>query len=116
MVARGLPFRRLSVSGLRRGDGRAVRGGLVVEYAVAVVAGDDLFAAADLGHHLRPQRDEAGRTRTVARLGLPHAVAYARGDAVILALDSGRQGREQALALASTRLDLFGARARLLLE
>src|SRR5204863_9087620 len=73
-------------------------------------------AAPDFGHHLGPERDEAGRARAVARLRERHAVAYARGDALVLALDAGRQVGEQAVALAPAGLDLFGARSRLLVE
>src|SRR5918997_1362441 len=64
--------------------GRGVRllgGGRVEEDAVAVVADDDLFAATNLGHHLRPERHEAGRARAVARLGHGHAAGDARDDA-----------------------------------
>src|SRR3712207_6310507 len=104
---------------LARGDGRAVllrRGLPVVEYSVAVVADDYLFAAAYLGHHLRPERDEAGRARTVARVGHGHAVAYARDDALVDAFDARRQRGEQALALAPQAFYLLRLRTVLRLE
>src|SRR3712207_751723 len=95
---------------------RLRRGRTVVENPVAVVADDYLFAAAYLGHHLRAERYEAGRARTVARLGHCDAVAYARDDALVRALHARRERREQPLPLAPKALYLVGLRVRASLE
>src|ERR1051326_2308032 len=52
----------------------------VVQNPIAVVAGDDLFAAPHVGHDLRPQSHVTRHARAVARFGERDAVANARTD------------------------------------
>src|SRR6185437_5799049 len=116
LPSRTMQPRRLRSSRLRNGRRlRRIRG-LVIENAIAVVAGDDFAASAHIRHHLRPQSHEASGASAVARFGHRDAVANTRDDPVIERGHRLRQLLYQPFAFRTLRFQFFLLPRHLLVE